>query len=376
MGNARPFDRSDAVPLVPTAPATADDRAPSRLLGLELLRFGAALSILFFHYSHFARMAGATPIARADVPFYFALWPLYDYGQFGVQLFWGISGYIFFWKYAEAIHARSVAASRFFWLRFSRLYPLHIVTLLTVVALQAIHRRLAGFDFIYPAQDGSLFARQIFLATDWAAPSPFSFNGPIWSISAEVAIYAAFFLLLRQLAATAKLCTVVIAASLALQLAGLNWVSIACAGYFFAGGLAALAPRRLRPHAAAALVILLTGCAAAGVLGDRDKLPTILLMAVPCLLLFCSADGAWLSRWQRSIEAAGNLTYSTYLLHFPLQLMLAIAVAGSGISLPMTSPLFLAAYLGIVMAAGWLSYRLFELPAQAWIRRRTIGNRV
>ena len=69
---------------------------PPKLLGLELLRFGAALAVLFFHYKHFARMAGMPGIARDSVPLYGVLWPLYDYGQFGVQLFWGISGSYFF----------------------------------------------------------------------------------------------------------------------------------------------------------------------------------------------------------------------------------------------------------------------------------------
>ena len=60
---------------------------------------------------------------RAAQPFYALLWPLYDYGQFGVQIFWGISGYIFFWKYGAAIHARKVAARDFFWLRFLKAVP-------------------------------------------------------------------------------------------------------------------------------------------------------------------------------------------------------------------------------------------------------------
>lgn len=373
MGYSVPFDATQSAPLERLTPASAKE--PSKLLGLEVLRLGAAVAVLFFHYSHFARMDGMPVIARASVPFYPLLWPLYDYGQFGVQLFWGISGYIFFWKYGEAIHSRAIEAGKFFWLRFSRLYPLHLVTLLTVVALQALHRRVTGFDFVYPAQDGALFARQLVMATDWASPAPFSFNGPIWSVSAEVAVYAVFFLLLRRFTASTALCLGVIIAGLALQLLGLNWVSIACATYFFAGGLAALAPKSMRRCAGLTLLAIVAGCATAGILGDRDKLPTILLLAVPCLLTLIGGHRAIPARWHRPIEAAGNLTYSTYLLHFPLQLMLAILVAASGIVPPLTNPLFLVAYLGVALGVASLSYQLFELPAQAWIRRCKVGRR-
>jgi peptidoglycan/LPS O-acetylase OafA/YrhL len=369
MGYARPFDLEASAPIARAEPARAH---VDKLLGLELLRFGSALAVLFFHYRHFAHLDGMPPVARWDQPLYAALWPLYDYGQYGVQIFWGISGYIFFWKYGAAIHAQAVGARDFFWLRFSRLYPLHIVTLVAVIGLGAAHRHFTGFDYIYPTEDTQLLLRQLFLATDWGPQPEFSFNGPIWSISAEVAVYAGFFALLWRCAPTVKLCAAVIAGGLALQMAGLNWVSIDCATYFFAGGLAAL----MRPRSVAPTAIFLAAligiCLATGALGDRDKLPMILLLAVPCLLIILSKDWPLPRRWHGAVQAAGNLTYSSYLLHFPLQLMVAIAVAASGIIPTITSPLFLAAYIGVTLGAAALSYRWFELPAQRWIRRRTL----
>jgi len=374
MGQARPFDPVDSRPIDVRVELEPQRALPNKLLALELLRFVSAMAVLFFHYCHFAEMAGMPSIARSAVPFYGLLWPLYDYGQFGVQVFWAISGYIFFWKYGAAIHSGAVAARDFFWLRFSRLYPLHIVTLIGIVGLQALHRQLTGADFVDPATDVGLFIRQIFLATAWGPLAPFSFNGPIWSISAEIGVYAAFFLLLRRFVPSLHLCASVVIAGLTLQLAGLNWASIGCATYFFAGGLAALAPDEWRSRAGAIFGALMIGSAALGILGNRDKLPTILLLAVPCLLILLAGPWPALDKWHRPIQAAGNLTYSSYLLHFPLQLLLAICVAASGILPPLTSPLFLAAYLGVTLAVSAISYRAFELPAQTWLRRRMLRN--
>ena len=371
MGYARPFDLEASAPIVRADAACA---ATEKLLGLELLRFASAMAVLFFHYAHFAQVSGMPPVARAAQPLYALLWPLYDYVQYGVQIFWGISGYIFFWKYGEAIHRRAVSARSFFWLRFSRLYPLHIATLAAVAGLQAVHRRLAGFDYVFPGDNVGSFLRQLFLATDWGPQSDFSFNGPIWSISAEVAVYAGFFALLCRCAPTLKLCAAVVMACLGLQMVGLNWVSVGCASYFFAGGLAALIrPRSIIP-AAILLAGLMATCLATGTLGDRGKLPTILLVAVPLLLVVLSRDWPLLNRWPARVQAAGNLTYSSYLLHFPMQLLLAIFVAASGIVLPITNLLFLVAYLGITLGVAAVSYRTFELPAQRWIRRRALQH--
>jgi peptidoglycan/LPS O-acetylase OafA/YrhL len=369
MGYARPFELEASAPIArPTAvPAAAD-----KLLGLELLRFLSAMAVLFWHYSHFGQMAGMQPIERGAQPLHAPFALFYDYGLYGVQVFWGISGYIFFWKYGASIHAKAVSARNFFWLRFSRLYPLHLATLLAVVGLQAVHRHYAGADFVYPTNNAGLFVRQLFLATDWGPPPPFTFNGPIWSISAEVAVYAAFFLIFSRFAPTMKLCGAVIVAALGLQLAGLNWAGPFCATYFFAGGMAALLGPRFATPAVIGLVTLLGLSALTGNLGNPDKMPMILLVAVPCLLVILSRDWPMLARWQGPVQFAGNLTYSSYLLHFPLQLMLAIAVASSGIVLPVTSNWFLAAYVGVTLGAAALSYRWFELPAQRWIRRRTL----
>jgi peptidoglycan/LPS O-acetylase OafA/YrhL len=89
---------------------TSTSPATSKLLGLEGLRFLATFSVLIWHYQHFAYV-GDKPVdlIRSELPFYGLLLPFYEVGEYGVWIFWCISGFIFFWKYREAISDRSTA---------------------------------------------------------------------------------------------------------------------------------------------------------------------------------------------------------------------------------------------------------------------------
>lgn len=365
MSYLRPIDLRESRPLTPAAP----DGDAKKLLGLELLRFAAALAVLFNHYRFFAQMPGMPAIERSSIPFYSTLWPLYNHGNYGVQIFWAISGYIFFWKYGSAIRSGAVCARDFFWLRVSRLYPLHLATLIALVGLQAIYRTMAGSDFVYPAHDAGMFIRHLLLASDWISIS-FTFNGPIWSVSAEIAVYALFFALMRYRAPSLALAAAVATGTLLLTMAGLDWVIVGCATYFFAGGMAALAPASARRLVGPALAGMLLIWAFLGSQGMTGKTPMLLLLAMPCILIVITREWRLLERWKGAVQSLGNLTYSSYLLHFPLQLLLAIAVGATGIAPDITGYAFFAGWLTITLGTAFASYRLFEVPAQQWIRRR------
>ena len=70
------------------------------------------------------------------LPLHHALNFFYINGHHAVVIFWMISGFIFFWKYSESVHAKTVSGLQFFFFRFSRLYPLHFVTLMIIVIFQ------------------------------------------------------------------------------------------------------------------------------------------------------------------------------------------------------------------------------------------------
>jgi peptidoglycan/LPS O-acetylase OafA/YrhL len=363
----------------PTAISSRD----SKLLGLELLRFLSAVAVLFRHYNHFYKTAGAPPFVPAAQPWHASLWPVYDFGLFGVQLFWCISGFIFAWKYARPIAAGVVSGRQFFWLRFSRLYPLHLVTLLFVAALQPWHRALVGEDFHFQANDPWAFAKQLFLASDWVGGRQYSFNGPIWSISAEIAVYFLFFLIIRRFGLSVGLCLMLAIGALAAQLAGVQLTSVWCLSYFFAGAMVALpmlepatpeVRRKRVALAASGLLIILAVSAWSGALGDRAKMPMLMLIASPPIIFLAAQDWTWLDRWQRQIAGVGNLTYASYLIHFPLQLILAIAIAAGVIRIDLESPLFLLAYIGLVLGLSALVYQRFELPAQRRLRALTLAR--
>jgi len=380
MGVLQPID------LAAGKPIEARDASPeSKLIGLELIRFACAFAVLLWHYRHFYRMPGSPQFIQSAQPLHWLFAPFFDYGLFGVQLFWGISGFIFFWKYGQAIAKRAISGTNFFWLRLSRLYPLHFATLLLVAALQPVHVSLTGQSFIYQDNTPSNFVAQLFMATHWGGPAPYSFNGPIWSVSAEVFVYALFYLAVRYFGAGWRTIALAIAASLVGQAAGLASPVLFCACYFFAGGAAARLFLDARDAGRAALLTRLSLLMLALIIGgswvqdiqlNEQNLTFLLLIGTPPMLIIGARDWKWLERRPAAIQAAGNLTYSTYLIHFPLQLAVAITCAATGLALPVQSPLFLAAYLASVIAAGRWIFLRFERPAQSWIRRRALTQRI
>ena len=222
-------------------PASPD--AASKLLGLEALRFLTAFAILVFHYRHFA-VVGDQPVGLVQerLPLYSLLRPFHDFGAVGVWIFWCISGFIFFWKYRDPIAERSVGGWKFFVLRFSRLYPLHLVTLLLVALLQPVYFGLHGYFFVYQNNDLPHFLAQLFMASDWRIVHGLSFDGPVWSISIEVLVYFGFFLMLL---ATRSWQLNVAVVALCIDAAYLNAGGQVtnCLALFYIGGLAAMARR-------------------------------------------------------------------------------------------------------------------------------------
>ena len=108
-----------------------------------------------------------------------------------VELFFVLSGFILFGLYERRVAAATVSARDFAVLRLSRLYPLHLATLL-VLLLQT------SPPFVYPDNDTIHLVRQLFMVSAWSADRPFtSFNGPVWSVSVELLLYIAFFVLCR-----------------------------------------------------------------------------------------------------------------------------------------------------------------------------------
>ncbi|WP_244548960.1 acyltransferase family protein [Bradyrhizobium canariense] len=351
----------------------------NKLLGLEVLRFVAAFAVLIWHYQHFSYVAD-TPVDlfRDQLPLYGWLRPFYQTGEYGVWVFWCISGFIFFWKYRDAISDRSMPGRTFFVFRLSRLYPLHFVTLIIVAVLQAAYFRLHGYFFVYQDNDVRHFLLQIFMASSWGFEHGGSFNEPIWSISVEVLVYVLFFLTLRFVTKSALFNVFVIVVCL-----NLHGQLFSCLAFFYAGGLAAIARRAIAPATSRLAVEGLAWATVAVVPVSiwmfslqASIVDWVFLLSYTPVLLFClSREIILSSSTTRLMEAAGNMTYSCYLLHFPIQLLIASGFAASRVPMPFYDTWFFAIFVTSTLLASYLTYRCFEAPAQAFIRHSLLLDR-
>ena len=374
------------------APQPNHDGAPpagDKLIGLEALRFIAAFAVLVWHYRHFLYV-GLEPsgFVRENEPFHVLLAPFHIYGYAGVELFWCISGFIFAWKYGETLRKGGMSLTRFMVLRFSRLYPLHLVTLLAVAAGQWLYFHDHGQYFLYGLNDLKHFLLSLAFASYWGFQDGQSFNGPSWSISAEILVYVLFFALSRRItpglwSAVAITVGVSVVASLLRTTIDLKLAIFGAATFFYLGvvtsHLHALIEARPRAeHARYALlslavVIVSVALVYAGVL----KIAGASLVLFPALiLLFQRVLPRARGGTATALGFLGDLTYASYMIHFPLQLGFVMLMERAGIDI---RPLFYThgfflAYILTVFGLARLVFRGFERPAQTAMRRAFLGS--
>src|SRR5476651_1230145 len=129
----------------------------NKLASLEITRFFCALAVVLWHYQYYFFVPGSLS-ARQSLPFYEVLSIFYNAGYYAVDWFWVLSGYVFFMKYCDVLADEKMSAGTFFGRRFSRLYPLHLLTLLLVIALQILSLSAFGAKhWMYDEQYGANF---------------------------------------------------------------------------------------------------------------------------------------------------------------------------------------------------------------------------
>jgi len=153
-----------------------------RLYSLDAARAIAALAVVLQHWQHFLwqdRFAAPTEAS----PLYWLFSPFYDKGARAVTFFFCLSGFIFYWLYAQKVRERTVGPASFAMLRLSRLYPLHLATLLACIALQWPLTAMLGHPVVVENNDFRHFLLNLPLIHYWGFEDGYSFNGPSWSIS-------------------------------------------------------------------------------------------------------------------------------------------------------------------------------------------------
>lgn len=336
---------------------------------LDLSRLLAAVAVLFWHYQHFyvAPGWGEFHVNRAREPLYAWFAFLYDHGADAVQYFWAVSGFVFAHVYLPDRQARG----RFWLARVARLWPLHLLTLGLVAAMQALVLARWGDYYIYEWNDARHFLLSLFLAHYWGLQDNQSFNGPSWSLSTEIVAYAAFWLLLPALRRAGLLVALAVAGAMTwLYARGAPDADlINCVLYFFGGvGLylamlrGLIAPRALIPLGLALLAVAFVANAG-GAAAMAIRLPAIFA----ALALAVGIDHLDPEGRLRFGKTLGDASYGIYLWHFPIQLALLILLPN--IRAMAHHPSFLMFFIGAACLAGLASHRWIERPAQRWVMR-------
>lgn len=362
---------------------------PKRLHSLDAARGIAALAVVVWHWQHMYAIGGGKLDDRTIQPFYDWLYPLYQGGWLAVEFFFTLSGFVFFWLYGQKIADKSLGLGRFWLARFSRLYPLHLVTLLAVAAMQLTLMANGHESFIYGGTNWPNFVLNL-LFLQYFVPG-WTFNGPEWSVGVEIILYALFFLYCRLLKPH-WIVPLLGCVALGLWVMATQWALGRGIIGFFAGGVVYQAWQYLRTRPLPALPPILLGVTLAlwvfafseikfhlltqwldsfGIIGWWWVEMSFRLGLVPLTVLALALHEAQGVRFWEKLSPLGDLTYALYLWHFPLQLALALAVTLGGVPLtPLQSPTGMVAFFAVLIAISIASYRWIERPAQSWIRDR------
>jgi peptidoglycan/LPS O-acetylase OafA/YrhL len=334
----------------------------------NFLRGAASLSVLIWHYQHFFYNDWAAFTIEDDwrrkQPFYRILFVLYENGYFAVQLFWCISGLVLCHAY---ISRDETNLTQYLTARFARLYPLHIFTLFVVVGLQILSKISLHSFQIYQANDLKNFLLNLGFIQSWTVNRELSFNAPTWSVSIEIAVYIIFYLSLNTLRKSKFTGSIIMLAVWTLVIHFHPSIFFAeCLSYFLTGIAIWFATTKetlknsIFFGAIASIISFLLLCK--GSFNGQ--------IAIVIVLVFL---GSLLDRNPRILNKGhskrfGDLTYSVFLWHTPIQILIVIAVLNFDVDRSLfVSPVFFVFYFSAVYLTAYFSFQLIETPMKKYL---------
>lgn len=166
----------------------------ARLDALTGLRWWAAFMVFFYHMLVFAPLPGKTSI-------------VFEMGYLGVTFFFVLSGFVLTWSARP-----NVPTSTFYWRRFARIWPSHMVALVIAIPVFYTLATIPAGSFLKPFDAGVIALSVVLLQGWWANPTIlFSGNPAAWTLTCEAFFYALHPWLSRVLVPTLKRGALIIA---------------------------------------------------------------------------------------------------------------------------------------------------------------------
>lgn len=353
-----------------------------RLDHLVSVRGLAAWLVVFYHSIAFLQSAfpGIPPQILTVV----------RHGDLAVDFFFVLSGFIIFINYFGSFSSPTIRIIfKFYWTRFTRIYPVHFVMILAYLCLAGSFMIWSSSQEV-PSSFGKIsLLENVFLVQAWKNNDT-SWNVPSWSISAEWFVY----LLFPGIAVTIttyfrSAFSVLLTSFVIVSVAGIaGWLDLEINGMpLYAIPLARVLHEfilgtligtlyihyrplliRLRPW----LILILIGFT---FLAYVWRAPLSLTVPTVCFLTiaFLSVDDSWLTKFLKLkwLIFLGEISYSTYMVHYFVRDVFKALFARSAFEMDV-APLIGSFF--VVLLLSCILYRWVELPAQSFLRNLRISR--
>jgi peptidoglycan/LPS O-acetylase OafA/YrhL len=352
--------------------APAEPRAD--LPALTGIRGLAAWFVVLYHIR-----VGAYPYLPEQASF------VLSKGYLAVDLFFMLSGFVLWLNYSERLRREGPGAvPKYLARRVARVWPLHLFILALTVAYAALVAATGELNKVhYPWSELPL---HILLIHNWGLTGGLTWNDPSWSISGEAAAYLLFPLIVltvdwKRLSPAWAIAALLLLALLLSAVMGWNGAFIldrdiprfgllrAASEFTMGTILCALWIRWCsRPGRTAALAgALVAGALLLGLgTGAPETLVVPLLLAGLLLAFALTADRPGNPLASRPIHYLGEISYSTYLVHFLLYIVFKILFVEDPANVP---PALVGLFLLLTFIASVALYHGIERPAQRGLNR-------
>lgn len=349
---------------------------------------GACVIAFFFHYIHFLSDSNGL-LVYSNHPLYFLFPNLVEYGWLAVELFLLLSGMTFATFYETRIHDKIVTGKQFFIARFSRIYPVYCSILLATVVIQLVYQGLVFENF--HTQNNTLFNLflSLLLMQSWGISDGGAFNQPTWTLSVEVLCYVIFYLVCRKIRKPIYSYIVLFLLTIVLFRNGFI-IDLVARGLavFFLGAISAHALPKLskicqNKNIRIIVNILFVLSIIIGYLfwnRKNDLFGQSILEIGIAVSVFCFIPAIYLiinipvlnKLFQlKPLEWLGKVSFSIYIIHFPVQTLLDLLNRQFLIGFDYKSVSFWLGYVLVSISVAIVVHYYIELPAKAWLRQTT-----